>query len=81
MNLVATMLLPKPSLRLALSEIKMHPWYNLKVATQEELIMEMTWRWKIGADTSTVESQVIPDSTPAADVLSEESHRGEDGEE
>lgn len=62
MNLVATMLMPKPSLRLALSEIRMHPWYNGKIATDEEVIQEMTRRQKLSQDTSTVESSATPDS-------------------
>jgi len=44
MNLIATMILPKPSLRLSLAEIKMHPWYNEKVATEDEVIKEMRRR-------------------------------------
>ena len=70
--------MPKPSLWLALSEIWMHPWYNEKIATSEEVIQEMTWRQKLSQDTSTVESSATPDSQAATEILTELSNWSEE---
>ncbi len=50
MNLIATLFLPKACMRISLSEIKAHPWYTGDVATQEEVIAEMTARLKVFED-------------------------------
>ena len=41
----------------------------------------MTWRQNLSRDTSTIESSEIPDSTAAADILTEISNRSADDDE
>lgn len=73
MNLVATMLLPKPCMRLAISEIKSHPWFLGKVATPEEVKAEIHMRLKLTEKGFAMDH--IPNSQAATDIITEYSHR------
>ena len=73
MNLVATMLLPKPGLRLALAEVKTHPWYQMEVADLKEVQEVMRARQKMIEEDLQMED-TVPDSSTATDVISQFSH-------
>lgn len=78
MNLVATMLLPKTATRLALAEIKKHPWMKEEVATEEEVVEEMQARIKLMNDAVSQSSkETIPTSQAATDIITEYEHRGD----
>ena len=80
MNLLATMLLPKTATRLALAEIKKHPWWKEEVATEEEVMEEMQARIKLMNDAVLQSAkETIPDSQAATDIITEYEHRGDGG--
>lgn len=64
-HLVNQLLIFKPEMRLSISEIKSHPWYEMNIPTQEEINTEMAERNEFIFEE---EKNVLSDDIPQAEV-------------
>ena len=76
-DLMSGLLFPIPSKRLSLEEIKNHEWFNLPIATEEEITFEFKLRRKIlvGANEPSDQKEENVPETKESDKTTKESSR------